>query len=99
MEMLPERSQTTQMTGMTLIAWIDLSSIPDDRDNCVNFEVIIWKHSQTTGTILGFHMTSPKFKLLLLLSFYFHVVLQHLKTFIPTNFSFERVLHFATLDT
>ena len=99
MEMLPERSQTTQMTGMTLIAWINLSSIPVDRDNCANFEVIIGKHSQMTGTILGFHMTSPKFKLLLLLSFYFHVVLQHLKTFIQTNFLFKRVLHFATLDT
>ena len=99
MEMLPGRSQTTQMTGMTLIPCIDLSSIPDDWDNCVNFEVLIWKHSQTTETILGFHMTSPKFKLLLLLSFYFHVVLQHLKTFIQTNFQLKRVLHFATLDT
>ena len=40
--------------------------------------------------ILCFHMTSPKIqtkKLSLLLSFYFHVVFQHLlKTFIQTNF-------------
>ena len=38
-------------------------------------------------------------KLSLLLSFYFHVVLQHLKTFIQTNFRFKiwKVLCFATL--
>ena len=29
------------------------------------------------------------------LSFYFHEVLQHLKTFIYTNFRFQRVLRFA----
>ena len=51
MEMLPGQRQMTQMTGMTLIPWIDLSSIPDDRDNCVNFEAVIWKHSQMTETI------------------------------------------------
>ena len=37
-------------------------------------------------------------KLSLLLSFYFQVVLQHLKTFIKTNFRFKRNLRFATLD-
>ena len=37
-------------------------------------------------------------KLSLLLSFFFHVILQHLKTFIQTNFRFKRVLRFATLD-
>ena len=38
-------------------------------------------------------------KLSLLLSFYFHVVFQHLlKTFIQTNFRFKRVLRYATLD-
>ena len=37
-------------------------------------------------------------KLSLLLSFYFHVVLQHLKTFIQTIFWLKKVLHFATLD-
>ena len=37
-------------------------------------------------------------KLSLLLSFYFHVILEHLKTFIQTNFRFKRVLRFATLD-
>ena len=38
-------------------------------------------------------------KLSLLLSFYFHVVFQHLlKNFIQTNFRFKRVLRFATLD-
>ena len=51
----------------------------------------------TTQTILGFHRTSQKFKLSLLLSFYFHVVLQHLKTFTHTNFRFKRVFLFATL--
>ena len=34
----------------------------------------------------------------LLLSFYFHVVLQHLKTFKQTNSRFKRVLCFAILD-
>ena len=37
-------------------------------------------------------------KLSLLLSFFFHVILQHLKTFIQTNFRFKTVLRFATLD-
>ena len=37
-------------------------------------------------------------KLSLLLSFYFHMVLQHLKTFIQTIFWLKKVLHFATLD-
>ena len=39
------------MTGMTFIPWIDLSSILDDQDNCVNFEVVIWKHFQMTEMI------------------------------------------------
>ena len=34
-------------------------------------------------------------KLSLLLSFYIHVILEHHKTFIQTNFRFERVLSFA----
>ena len=38
-------------------------------------------------------------KLSLLLSFYFHVVLQHLKTYIQTNFRFKRVLRFVVQDT
>ena len=38
-------------------------------------------------------------KLSLLLSFYFHVVLQHLKTYIQTNFRFKRVLRFVIQDT
>ena len=46
-------------------------------------------------TILVHHVTQ---KLSLLLSFYFHVVLQPLKTFIQTNFRFKRALRFATLD-
>ena len=37
-------------------------------------------------------------KLSLLLSFYFHVVLQHHKTLIQTNFRFKRVLRFAIQD-
>ena len=37
-------------------------------------------------------------KLSLLLSFYFHVILEHLTTFIETNFRFKRVLCFATQD-
>ena len=36
-------------------------------------------------------------KLSFLLSFYFHVVLQHLKTFTQTKFRFKTVLRFATL--
>ena len=38
-------------------------------------------------------------KLSILLSFYFHEVLQHLKTFIYTNFRFQGVLCFAIEDT
>ena len=37
-------------------------------------------------------------KLSPLLSFYFHVILEHLKTFIQTNFRFKRVLCFAIQD-
>ena len=44
--------------------------------------------------ILGFQTKEVS----ILLSFYFHVVLQHLKTFIQTNCRFKRVLRFATLD-
>ena len=38
-------------------------------------------------------------KLPVLLSFYFHEVLQHLKNFIYTNFWFHRVFRFAIEDT
>ena len=38
-------------------------------------------------------------KLSILLSFYFYEVLQHLKTFIYTNFRFQRVLRFAIEDS
>ena len=37
-------------------------------------------------------------KLSLLLSFYFHLVLEHLKTFIQTNSQSKRVLRFAIQD-
>ena len=37
-------------------------------------------------------------KLSLLLSFYFHVILEHLKTFIQTNVRFKRFLCFAIQD-
>jgi len=37
-------------------------------------------------------------KLSLLLSFYFHVILEHLKTFVQTNFRLKRVLCFALQD-
>ena len=40
----------------------------------------------------------PSKKLSLLLSFYFHVILEPLKTFIQTNFRFKRVLCFAIQD-
>ena len=51
METLPGRSQTTRTTETTSIAWIELSSIRTDRNDGVNFEMIIWKRSQTTETI------------------------------------------------
>ena len=44
--------------------------------------------------ILGFQTE----KLSILLSFYFHEVLQHLKNFIDTNFQIKRVLLFAIED-
>ena len=37
-------------------------------------------------------------KLSLLLSFYFHVILEHLKTFIQKNVRFKSVLSFAIQD-
>ena len=37
-------------------------------------------------------------KLSLLQSFYLHVILEYLKTFIKTNFRFKRVLCFAIQD-
>ena len=40
----------------------------------------------------------PTKNLSLFLSFYFHVILEHLKTFIQTNFRFKRVLCFAIQD-
>ena len=51
--------------------------------------------------VLGFHITSPNFKLrelLILLIFYFHKLIQQLNTFFHSNFWFERVLRFATED-
>ena len=51
-ETLPGRSQTTWTTETTSIAFY-----PEDRDDRVHFEMIIWKRSQTTetiGTIEGF---------------------------------------------
>ena len=51
--------------------------------------------------ILGFHMTSPRFKLRNYRLFWiseFHDVLQHLDTFIKTKFWFERVLRFVIED-
>ena len=44
------------------------------------FTSVTWRHQIQTK------------KLLILLSFYFHEVLQHLKTFIFTNFRFQRFL-------
>ena len=49
--------------------------------------------------ILGFHMTSLEFKLRnyrFFLSFFFHVILEYLKTFIKTNF---RLKGFFVCDT
>ena len=46
METLLGRLQTTRTMETSLIAWIELS-----RDDGVNFEAIVWKRSQTTGTI------------------------------------------------
>ena len=51
--------------------------------------------------VLGFSHDVTKIqtkKLSVLLSFYFHVILEHLKTFIQTNFRFKRVLCFAIQD-
>ena len=47
-------------------------------------------------SILGHDVTKIQTKKLsLLLSFYFHVIWQHLKTFQQTNFWFKRVLRFC----
>ena len=63
--------------------------------------VILIAFSFVTHSILGFHMTSPKFKLRNYRLFWvseFHEVLQHLNTFIWTKFWFERVLRLAKED-
>ena len=56
----------------------------------------------TTSAIKDFSHDATKIqikKLPILLSFYFHEVLQLLKTFIYTNFWFHRVFRFAIEDT
>ena len=56
-------------------------------------------HALSTFSILGFHVTKIQTKKLsLLLSFYFHVILEHLKNFMQKNFRFKRVLCFAIQD-
>ena len=59
------------------------------------------KHFNVANTIWGVftwgHQIQTK-KLSILVSFYFHEVLQHLKTFIYTKFRFQRVLCFAIKD-
>ena len=56
----------------------------------------------TTSAIKDFSHDATKIqikKLPILLSFYFHEVLQLLKTFIYTNFWFHRVFRFSIEDT
>ena len=56
METLPARSQKTRTTETTSMVWIEF--YPDDRDDRVKFEAIIWKiwkHSQKVKTIEGYH--------------------------------------------
>ena len=59
------------------------------------------KHFNVGNTIWGVftwgHLIQTK-KLSILVSFYFHEVLQHLKTFIYSKFRFQRVLCFAIKD-
>ena len=45
--------------------------------------------------IIGFHMTSLKLKLSILMRFYLHDVLEQLKTNFHTNFRFKTVLGFV----
>ena len=55
-------------------------------------------HLKEVDSIVGFHMTSLKFKLKnlsILLRFYFHDALGQLKTNFHTNFRFKRVLGFV----
>ena len=58
--------------------------------------MLVHQHGMSIqSSILGHNVTKIQTKKLsLLLSFYFHVVLQHLKTVIQTNFRFKRVLRF-----
>ena len=46
-------------------------------------------------SVVGFHMTSLKFKLSILPRFHFHDALEQLKTNCQTNFCFKRVLGFV----
>ena len=59
--------------------------------------MLLHQHGMSTqSSILWHNVTKIQTKKLsLLLSFYFHVVLQHLKTVIQTNFRFKRVLGFC----
>ena len=73
--------------------------------------VIVNKQEQNSFRVLNVQNYAPNYswfshdvtkiqtkKLSLLLSFYFHVILEHLKTFIQKNFQFKRVLYFAMQD-
>ena len=74
--------------------------------------VELWMHSGDSGLLssgqleqlLKFKLRNYQItkiqikKLSLLLSSYFHVILEHLKTFIQTNFRFKTVLCFVIQD-
>ena len=57
-----------------------------------------WSSEPREGLAVGRAQVVSSF-LSFLLSFYFHEVLQHLKTFIYANFRFQRVLLFAIEDS
>ena len=79
--------------------WNNISLVNDNiQGDLENFQC--WANMNKMG-ILGFLHDVIKIqtkKLSLLLSFYFHVILEHLKTFIQTTFRFKRVLCFAIQD-
>ena len=60
----------------------------------VGSEVMIMAYSRFSHDVTKIQTK----KLLLLLSFYFHVILKHLKAFLQTNFRFKRVICFAIRD-
>ena len=101
---IPWKSMDTPWNFMAFhgIPWNSINTPWSFMDTPWNPTEVSWKsmevfHTGNSWFSLDVTKIQTK-KLSLLLSFYFHVILEHLKTFIQTNFRFKRVLCFAIQD-